>query len=213
LRSSATTSPLPQLTNVTLSANSELLMTGAWINVTGGMTLDGKITMNVSASQSLLLFTGTQTIGGTGEIVLGTGTPEIWLNQTGMTLTIAPLIEVHGGSGWIRNNTGNGVTNTTLINDGTIRADAAGTLTISPNTLTNTGTMKAQGATLNASSATVTNFSSGTLTGGTWQATSGHVPWKQDFKKLAVRSQARAELSGSYACCFISLQNAWDASG
>jgi len=44
-----------------------------------------------------LNFNGTQTVGGSGEIVTGTGTQGLWLNQSNMTLTVGQNLWIHGG--------------------------------------------------------------------------------------------------------------------
>src|SRR6185503_18071930 len=107
---------------------------------------------------------------GTGEIKFGTSVPGMWLNQTGMTLTVGQGVLIHGGLGSI-NNSG-GVSNTTITNNGTIRADAAGTLTVAPNTLTNTALghleVTVGGAILNIAPTTFTNQNALTLSAGTF---------------------------------------------
>jgi len=136
------------LDGVTLSADLTV-GDGQLLHVKNGLTLNGIITFTgPTNSNRSLSFDGTQTLSGTGQVVLsgvGDGRDSISLtevNSTPMTLTVAPGIVIHGQgrieNGWFAANT--------LINQGTISADVAGkTLTVSPSVVTNQGTMQALG--------------------------------------------------------------------
>ena len=94
-----------------------------------------------------LIFAGSQTLAGTGEVDFTTldASSALYVNP-GNTLTIAAGITVHGGTGFLGGDEfGPGGT---IDNKGIIAADGGGTITVYG----------------------FTNFSGGTLTGGTWQA-------------------------------------------
>lgn len=64
----------------------------------------------------------------------------------------------------------------TLVNNGVISAEAANrTLTIQNSIFTNAGTVRVLSGTLAVSATTTTNYSSGILTGGTWQLGGGTI--------------------------------------
>src|SRR5262249_7307442 len=61
-------------------------------------------------------------------------------NASGGTLTIGPGVAVHGGAGSIGYNPGlGGFSNVSVVNQGTIAADAAGTLSVNGSSVTNNG--------------------------------------------------------------------------
>jgi RHS repeat-associated protein len=111
--------------------------------VTGGLTLQlGTIDL---LAGSLISFQGTQTLGGNGEVdFTDKENVNTMLFSAGTTLTIGAGITIHGGGGTIEPD-GSGAQ---LVNQGTIRVDGGGTLIVSG----------------------ISNFTSGTLAGGTWQA-------------------------------------------
>ena len=89
-------------------------------------------------------------------------------NTTNLTISSASTVAAGGlldGKGTINGNF-------TLLNQGTIAADAPGqSLTIDTGTLTNAGTILANGASLAVgANVVITNLSGSTLTGGTWAA-------------------------------------------
>ena len=126
------------------------------LTVDNGFTLNAVLTLASSGSTTDLRFVpADQTLGGTGEVVLGgTSSNNRLLVGFGgaMTLTIGADIEVHG-RGSIAHSSASSV-----VNDGVISADVSGqTLTISTNGLTNNGTLEAAvGAIMNITSATPT---------------------------------------------------------
>jgi len=215
------------LNGVTIAASSDVVTnSGASVVVVNGLTVNGKITLGIAGGANQVLnFNGTQTVDGSGEIITGTGTQGLWLNQSNMTLTVGQNLWIHGGYSCIT--ASNGAINTTLVNNGLIEADtagtgmslgspfyfannqittvqntslgrinvsnsgilmsigsvtlsnagsisvSAGTINIDASSWTNTGTVHSNGGVVNASTVTPTNFSGGTLTGGTWQVSDG----------------------------------------
>jgi hypothetical protein len=142
------------------------LQAGARATVMGGATLNGtaKLGNADGTTSGKITFQGKQTLDGTGTIVFGGSSNNLVSisGDAGSQLTIAQNITVRGQTGAI------GSDGFSLDSKGTIAADvASGTLTIQ-GTWTNEGTIRAQnGGTVSAS--TPTNYSAGTLTGGTWQ--------------------------------------------
>jgi hypothetical protein len=118
----------------------------AFAAVSGGLTLNGTAYLGAAsgATYGQLLFTGTETLSGTGTIVFGTygANNALRVNATSSTLTIGPGITIRGSSGTISS-----FSRDTVINQGTISADgsggaAGGTITINPATFTNQGTLQ-----------------------------------------------------------------------
>ncbi len=138
-----------------LSSGSTLFTTsGGTVNVTGGLTDNGTIDL------ADMNFNGTQTLGGSGSVLLQSS--EMYLGQANTTLTIGSGILIHG-NGYI----GNGPAGSAVINDGTIDADASGNgiMLIGPSfTNASTGVVEASNSGLLIVSTTaLTNFSGGTL--------------------------------------------------
>jgi RHS repeat-associated protein len=132
------------LDGVALAGSLEMIDSffGANVTVLDGLTLQTG-TIRISHSNQLA-FSGTQTLGGTGSIDFADSSTSnsVSVPAAGTTLTIGPGITIRGNTGKID------ATNAAFANQGTIASDAGGTIT-------------AIGA---------ANFSAGTLTGGTWQA-------------------------------------------
>src|SRR5262249_5999098 len=99
-------------------------------------------------------FLGTQVLGGNGTVHfadhsnLDTYVKGLYVPSANTTLTIDTGVMVHGDTGIIGSSPGGFVTN-----NGTIAADAGGTITVQGDA----------------------NFAAGTLTGGTWQASGNSV--------------------------------------
>ncbi|MBK7423609.1 MAG: S-layer family protein [Propionivibrio sp.] len=111
----------------------------------GGMTLNGAINIG---NNSILAPQGNQTIGGTGSIIFADGSGSNRLNVEAGNLVIGSGVTVRGQTGLIGQQTFAGGA-ATLTNNGTINADAGGTITVNVNrALTNNGTMRAQNGTL-----------------------------------------------------------------
>jgi RHS repeat-associated protein len=132
------------LDGVTLAGTLDgALLPTAEHTITNGLTLNGG-TIKLGGTVSLV-FTGSQTLGGTGTVSIAdpNNEPRGLTVGGGDTLTIAPAILI-SGHGFV----GSAVGGTVAIK-GTIAANDGGTLIV-------------QGA---------SNFASGTLTGGAWEAT------------------------------------------
>ncbi len=152
----------------------------ATLTVTGGMTLNSTLSLSTS-SYAYVLFSGSQSLDGTDEIVLGYASNRVYAWGTSSmvpaTLTVGSGITLHG-FGIVQGR----YTNDSVINEGTILADVAGkTLSVSAR-LTNSGTLATSGtgnltvSNLQTNSGTIQVGSSssdtGTLTlGGTWSST------------------------------------------
>ena len=149
------------LSGVTVNANLDLTAFGANVHVLNGLTLNTTVTLGYG---SFIYFdTASQTLGGTGTVVFtADGTQGLIANADNTTLTIGAGITIRGGSTFPYNFAGSvigylkktgpdnsaiyGGRNTSVINNGTINADTAGTyIVIQPNsgTFTNAGTIEA----------------------------------------------------------------------
>ncbi len=154
------------LNGVTLNGNLDLTSGNPEVLVTNGLTLNGAAALGNSSGSTFgeLLFVGTQTLDGSGSILLG-AYPAYNFNglyeyQPGSaTLTIGPNITIHGKTGIVAAYySGNSV-----INQGTITADVSG------------GTITVSFGSNGSNSGTLAATNEGTLTlGGTW-ANSGTI--------------------------------------
>jgi hypothetical protein len=95
--------------------------------VTGGLTLNGTLELGSSTgSASSLYFTTTETLAGTGSVVIGSSSANGIAETAGTgTLTIASGITIIGNSGSLYCGSGYGG-NDTIINNGTIEANTSG---------------------------------------------------------------------------------------
>ena len=111
---------------------------GATLTILNGLTNNGQL--NVRTASTILFFDGAQTVGGTGQIVLGTNSTNTSITTNSNFVTNGAAHEIRG-RGRLLDDTGG------MINDGTILADLAQVLTIDPNELgfTNNGTVRATG--------------------------------------------------------------------
>src|SRR5205807_140715 len=113
---------------------------------------------------STLSFSGTsaQTLGGVGQVSLGTNTvgPTFITNNSGTNLlTIGPGLLIHGKNGTFNGNSGG------ILNQGTIAADVAGGTFTFNGPVTNTGTVQGiNGGSLNFQTSFIQN--AGVLGGG-----------------------------------------------
>ena len=127
---------------------------GATAGITGGLTLDGIVDLgdtNDSSRYGVLTFEGAQVLAGTGSIVFGDSPSNqivtASLEGDSGTLTIGSGITIHGGNGSIGYN--NGGAQTPMIVQGSIDADLAGrSIAVYGTTITNTGTLEANGGDL-----------------------------------------------------------------
>jgi hypothetical protein len=125
----------------------------ATLNITGGLTLNG--TLNVGAANGStfthVIFSGSQTLSGTGSVVLGGSSSNILYSQdtafgsVGSTLTIANGISIVGGSGEL----GGYYPVDTFVNNGSISIPAGQTFGLAGTfTIANLGSFAAAGATV-----------------------------------------------------------------
>lgn len=182
-----------RLSGVTLRGDL-LLPADAALRITGGLTLDPSARIRFTGANATLTLDGAQTVNG-GEITFehGKGSATLGLAGAG-AVVLGPNLRIRGGGGVI--GTAVGTPAPTLINQGTISADAPGTtLTIHATTsFTNSGTVEAAGGAL-AVQGTVTNYASGTLTGGVWRVRTGST---LNFAPGAITTNAATiELAGS----------------
>ena len=130
------------------------------VSVQDGLTLNGTAALGDNSSVGYLNFNGSQTLGGTGTVVLGSATYRTYYGYTyynglfdttaGDTLTVGPGVAVRGGLGYIGYASYQGSAGGSLINEGTIQADVSGeTITINVTGVQNVGSLEVQnGATL-----------------------------------------------------------------
>ena len=166
----------PQVLDLTAAANAN-------VSVAGGLTLNNTTVAlgNSSGNYGILRFSDANSVldGTNGSVVFSNLSNSyantLQENLAGGTLTIGSGITIHGGTGSIGYNPNiGGPANVAVINQGSILADSAGTLTVGGASATNLGTFQAAGGgTLIVQPTTLTNFSAGTLTGGIWTASAG----------------------------------------
>lgn len=141
--------------------------------ITGGLTLNTALNIGSASGTTngtLLFEGGNETLGGSGTITFGASGLNL-VDIVNEQLTIGADVTINGESADFNAPGGAG----TLVNDGAIDATVSGgNMIINPTTFTNNGTVEASGAAATVDPATLlNNFSSGTLTGGLWQATGG----------------------------------------
>ena len=134
---------------------------GSTLQVQGGLTLNAILTISGAATGTAQLsFLSTQTVSGTGQIAMtGVANNSFAINAPNATVTLGPQITLHG---W---GVVGGLTNTTLVNQGTILADISGqTLQISTPNFTNQGVATSvNGGILNISSSGTVQVSGGNV--------------------------------------------------
>lgn len=135
------------INGVTLNGTLDLASSAGIQRVTGGLVLNG--TVNIGAA-GILAPQGDQTISGSGAIVFADGNASNRLNVEAGNLTIDSGVTVRGKTGVIGQQAFVGGA-ATLINNGTIRSDDAGVITVAigGGTLINNGTLAAQNGALN----------------------------------------------------------------
>ncbi len=119
------------LDGVTVNGQLELPIDGAALVVTNGLTLNGTAYVGgTNGERGALFFAGTQTLGGSGEVVFGPSTANgVLVELSGTTLTIGGGITIHGHSGVMGTFPGNPwftPGDVMVNNQGTISADVAG---------------------------------------------------------------------------------------
>jgi hypothetical protein len=133
-----------------------------FVRIQNGLTNHGTWNMDAAGNLTRLTFEGAQTLGGTGSLVLS-NSPNNQIHTDGTTLTQGAGHTIRGAGRLLENSGG-------MINQGTIIADQATALTIDPSALgfTNQGTLRAEATRTLTVTDGLSNFSAGTLTGGTY---------------------------------------------
>jgi len=110
------------LDGVTLNADM-LIANGASLRIVNGLTLNATLTLDSRGTYTYLYFNGSQTLSGSGQVLLGGTTPynRVHVNgqDYGATLTIGPGIAIRG-SGLLSAS----YVNDTIVNQGAIRLDS-----------------------------------------------------------------------------------------
>ena len=140
-------------------------VSGAALTVTNGLVLNGTALMGnpTNSDYGAIFFAGTQALSGSGTVVFGdnanTGYNALRLADGGTTLTIGPGITVEGQNGTLGYSSGyGGPQNVSVINQGTISADvSSGTITLTPQSFTNQGTVAASRGIITANAGFVAN--------------------------------------------------------
>jgi RHS repeat-associated protein len=133
-----------------VTVNGGLDLSNGVVTVTDGLTVNAAVGLGNAAgiTYGQLSFRGSQTVGGTGSLLLGGSGSNGLVTTPGTTLTLSPGLTVHGKNGV--------VDSSILVNQGTISADAGGTIYLRNNSITNTGGIQAlYGGTVNAGRLTV----------------------------------------------------------
>ncbi|MBI3844935.1 MAG: hypothetical protein HY292_09885 [Planctomycetes bacterium] len=113
---------------------------GTSMTVTHGLTLNGTVTLSSAGAGATLIFSGAQTLSGTGEIVLSTSSSTNVVRPSLGTLTIAPSMTIRGSGGTV------GQAGLAFVNRGAIRAQSSVvTITLTGTTWSNEGTLAATG--------------------------------------------------------------------
>ena len=147
------------LDGVTLAGDLDLASNNATVYIMDGLTLNNATVYlgnTAGTTSGSLEFQGTQTLGGTGAVLLGAsgnnfmGISKAYWDTTAYTLTIGSGIMIGGSSGTIGEGSGYTYRNDTIINQGTISADTSGmSIVVNPTgTLANQGTIQATVGTL-----------------------------------------------------------------
>lgn len=129
---------------------------GALVMVTNGLTLNATALVGNSVNNSYgsISFAGSQTLGGSGQVVFGDNccNNALWLSYPGTTLTIGGGITVHGQNGSLGSFSANpwsGPADVSVVNQGTLLADTAnGTITVAAVPFTNLGRLGSPAGTL-----------------------------------------------------------------
>jgi hypothetical protein len=153
---------------------------GGYTYVNGGLKLNnatlnlGSVGASPNYNYLYFYYAGPQTIGGTGTINFGdSGSNAIYLYDYVQTskFTVEPGITIQGSTGSISSNA-------TIDFQGTVTADPTTvgssftntTITINAFSWSNEGTVQALNTGRVSGQGTISNYSAGTLTGGTWKA-------------------------------------------
>tara|TARA_R110002110_G_scaffold411316_1_gene635572 strand:+ start:637 stop:4350 length:3714 start_codon:yes stop_codon:yes gene_type:complete len=128
---------------VTLTAGSDIVqINGEDLRIRDGMTNDGTWALNSTGSTTDIQFLGSQTLGGSGEIVMSDNIQNRIFASTNADVLTVGANQTIRGAGQILLNAGGVVNNGTVIADG-----AAASISIDAGTnFSNQGTMRASGA-------------------------------------------------------------------
>lgn len=157
------------LDGVTVQGSWALARAGARLQILNGLILSGTLTL--SGSDAAISFNGgLQSVAGTGGIVLaGGGLGQSISADGGAVVTIGASMSISGGGG---GGTGGQIRSGylfggggSIVNNGTI----SGNLTINAASFTNGGIVEAANGTTLRVQGVISNYSAGTLTGGTWR--------------------------------------------
>jgi len=117
------------------------------LRVTNGLTLNGATTTLLAdgtGSDRLLEFVGTQTLGGSGEVVFSGSVSRNLVLANGGTLTIGPGVTIRGAAGIVGQDPGASGVDSQLVVQGRIVADTGGQeIVVNASSLTNLGTLAA----------------------------------------------------------------------
>jgi hypothetical protein len=192
------------LDGLTLDGN--ITLTGSfgspgYVAVVNGLTLNGMATLTYAggtAGGGVLRFDTTESLLGTGTVDFSNNstTNAIWLPNAGTALTIGPGITVHGVTGDIGIDADLGLggsANVSVVNQGTIKSDGGGVLTINGSGWQNTGTLTEASSTLDLAG-TFTTSGLGSLTGN-----GGAINFQGTLTNNGTLTLAGAAVSPQYA--------------
>lgn len=166
------------LDGVTIDGNMTFTGSSPRVSVQNGLTLNGTATLASSSGYARLVFQGTQTLGGTGQVVFGSNSQNaLQVFTAGTTLTIGPNVTVRGQNGYIGYvlNPNGGSENVHVVNQGTVRPDVSSTagVIVRGQSFTNEGTIgAANGGKLTLNTITGGNLGAVSLSGGTLETAS-----------------------------------------
>jgi hypothetical protein len=176
------------LDGVTLNGNLDLATANGTDRAINGLVLNGTVNLN---QNSVFALQGTQTLSGTGTIVLGNSgsSNRVALDQSNSVLTIGSGVTIRGENGTVGAQTFITSANTTVANNGHISADVnGGTIALQQALFSNNGTLEAKNGGLLNINANVSNTANGiigassngvalqngaTISGGTITTTTG----------------------------------------
>jgi probable HAF family extracellular repeat protein len=153
----------------TITAATTLSLGGGSLTVASGLTVNGtlKVGGSTSSDSGTVNFTATQTVAGSGDILLGQSAGNaLSITSPSTQVTFAPGLTVHGSSGSLLVLDASD----SYVNNGLIADDVASGHLYLHGTWTNNGTFRARNAGFLEVDSSPTNYTpNATLTGGTWQ--------------------------------------------
>jgi len=126
--------------NFTVIPGNEIIQgNGVSNTIINNLTVNGRWFLGATSSSTDLVFLGTQTVGGTGEIVMSDSPSNRWLGDAANTITVGSGLTVRG-AGRI------GLNLPAIINNGTFLAQGSNArLLIEVNNFINNGVLRAEG--------------------------------------------------------------------